>query len=123
MVDRTHGGVGADVRTDNRARGAFFTPEAIAEFLTSWAVRSPHATVLDPTCGEAAFLLAAGHRLRQLGAETATLMLRFSESTCIVLRSIDLLPFSNPRASMVTFWQTTSSRFQLPINSDVQCQP
>jgi hypothetical protein len=42
-----------------KARGAFFTPPAIAEFLSRWAVRAPDARVLDPTCGEAVFLLAA----------------------------------------------------------------
>jgi adenine-specific DNA-methyltransferase len=51
-----------------KARGAFFTPRPIAEFLARWAVRSPDATVLDPTCGEAVFLLAAGNQLRRLQA-------------------------------------------------------
>lgn len=52
-----------------KARGAFFTPPAIAAFLADWAVRLPGAAVLDPTCGEAVFLLAAGRRLRELGAQ------------------------------------------------------
>jgi adenine-specific DNA-methyltransferase len=52
---------------DRKARGAFFTPPPIADFLASWAVRAPSAKVLDPTCGEAVFLLSAGRRLRQLG--------------------------------------------------------
>jgi len=51
-----------------KARGAFFTPPAIAEFLSRWAVRSPDARILDPTCGEAVFLLAAAERLESLGA-------------------------------------------------------
>jgi adenine-specific DNA-methyltransferase len=51
-----------------KARGAFFTPPAIAEFLSRWAVRTPDARVLDPTCGEAVFLLAAAERLEALGA-------------------------------------------------------
>lgn len=53
-----------------KARGAFFTPPAIAEFLTRWAIRGPDARVMDPTCGEAVFLLAAAERLRALGAST-----------------------------------------------------
>jgi adenine-specific DNA-methyltransferase len=57
-----------------RARGAFFTPEPIAAHLARWAVRNdPHATVLDPTCGEAVFLLAAGRELRQAGCQTSDL--------------------------------------------------
>lgn len=51
-----------------KARGAFFTPPAIADFLARWAIRSLDARVLDPTCGEAVFLLAAAERLRRLQA-------------------------------------------------------
>ena len=47
-----------------KARGAFFTPPAIAEYLTRWAVAgNPRARVLDPTCGDGVFLLAAGRQL------------------------------------------------------------
>ncbi len=51
-----------------KARGAFFTPPPIAEFLSRWAIRSADSRVLDPTCGEAVFLLAAAERLEALGA-------------------------------------------------------
>lgn len=55
-----------------KARGAFFTPPAIAEFLARWAIgKDSGARVLDPTCGEAVFLLAAGTRLRELGGDPA----------------------------------------------------
>jgi len=64
--------VATDNRTERRARGAFFTPEAIAEFLASWAVRSDDAVVLDPTCGEAVFLLAAGKQKLALGATASS---------------------------------------------------
>lgn len=51
-----------------KARGAFFTPPAIADYLAHWAVMDdPQAKVMDPTCGEAAFLLPAGRILRDLG--------------------------------------------------------
>lgn len=52
-----------------KARGAFFTPEPIARYVTDWAVRAPADRVLEPSCGEAAFLLAAGRRLTELGAD------------------------------------------------------
>lgn len=52
-----------------KARGAFFTPPAIAEYLTRWAVAgNPEARVLDPTCGDGVFLLAAGRQLVVAGA-------------------------------------------------------
>ncbi|MGH3692253.1 MAG: N-6 DNA methylase [Microbacterium sp.] len=64
----------AEIRESRKARGAFFTPPAIADFLAGWAVAdSPDARVLDPTCGEAVFLLAAGRRLKAAGCATEDL--------------------------------------------------
>lgn len=57
-----------------KARGAFFTPPAIAEHLAGWAIQDdPSATVLDPTCGEGVFLHAAGQRLKSLGRQASDL--------------------------------------------------
>ncbi|MDT0275543.1 N-6 DNA methylase [Blastococcus goldschmidtiae] len=49
-----------------KARGAFFTPEPVARHVTDWAVRSTDDKVLEPSCGEAAFLLAAVDRLHAM---------------------------------------------------------
>lgn len=61
-------GFPGDAPTLRKARGAFFTPPAIAAFLTRWAIKDAKANVLDPSCGESVFLLAAADRLRNLGA-------------------------------------------------------
>lgn len=58
----------ADHRGARKARGAFFTPPALCDHMAAWAIRDPADRVLEPSCGEAAFLLAAGERLRALGA-------------------------------------------------------
>jgi tRNA1(Val) A37 N6-methylase TrmN6 len=59
-----------DSQQQRKQRGAFFTPPAIAEYLARWAVlEEPNAKILDPTCGEAVFLLAAGRQLKELGRE------------------------------------------------------
>lgn len=50
-----------------KARGAFFTPDAITRYITDWAVRTSDDTVLEPSAGDAAFLLQAVRRLRELG--------------------------------------------------------
>lgn len=56
-----------------KQRGAFFTPPPIADFLAAWATGGrPDARVLDPTCGEAVFLLAAARRLADSGADRST---------------------------------------------------
>lgn len=48
--------------------GAFYTPPALTEFAARWAISSAGSTVVDPSCGDAAFLLSAAERLRLLGA-------------------------------------------------------
>ncbi|MGZ0220326.1 MAG: N-6 DNA methylase [Acidimicrobiales bacterium] len=62
--------IGPDTPELRKARGAFFTPPAVAAFMANWAVRSEHDRLLEPSCGEASFLLAAHARLRALGAES-----------------------------------------------------
>lgn len=53
-----------------KERGAFFTPADIADFLAEWATAGqPDARVMDPSCGEAVFLVAAARRLAANGAD------------------------------------------------------
>src|SRR5699024_5097447 len=54
--------------TLRKARGAFFTPDGVTRHLAEWAIQSADDTVLEPSAGEAAFLVAAVDRLRELGA-------------------------------------------------------
>lgn len=58
-----------------KARGAFFTPPEVAAYVARWAVRSATDRVLEPSCGEAAFLLAAHERVTALPAGDGTGML------------------------------------------------
>lgn len=51
-----------------KSRGAFFTPAELCAYVVAWAIRGPDDVVLEPSCGEAAFLLSAGTRLRALGS-------------------------------------------------------
>ena len=63
----------ADTSALRKARGAFFTPADITEFIAAWAVRSPDDRVLEPSAGDAAFLLSAHRRLTALDpAHTST---------------------------------------------------
>lgn len=48
--------------------GRVYTPRAVADALCRWAIRAPTDVVLDLGVGEGAFLLAAAHRLSELGA-------------------------------------------------------
>ncbi len=62
-----------DTQVLRKARGAFFTPPDISRFISQWAVRTANDVVLEPSCGEAAFLLPAAMRLRELGVDEARL--------------------------------------------------
>lgn len=55
-----------DTATLRKARGAFFTPEPIARFITEWAVRDTDDRVLEPSCGDAEFLMLAVEKLLEL---------------------------------------------------------
>ena len=61
---------------ERKARGAFFTPPDLADFIAAWAIRSPKDRVLEPSCGDAAFLLSAGQRLIDLGCGETKAALR-----------------------------------------------
>lgn len=58
-----------DTPARRKERGAFFTPFEITAFLAKWAVRTSNDRVLEPSSGDAAFLVAAVERLRQLRPE------------------------------------------------------
>ena len=55
------------VASARKARGAFFTPEGITRHLAAWAIRTAEDRVLEPSTGEAAFLISAVERLIELG--------------------------------------------------------
>jgi adenine-specific DNA-methyltransferase len=57
-----------DPAAARKSRGAFFTPAALCRYVVDWAVRDEADTVFEPSCGEAAFLTAAGERLAALAA-------------------------------------------------------
>jgi hypothetical protein len=44
------------MRERRKRLGQFFTPPAVARSLVSWVVRSPRDLLLDPSCGDGAFL-------------------------------------------------------------------
>lgn len=50
-----------------KARGAFYTPVALTRFLASWALRTPSDRILEPSCGDGAFVAALQARFATLG--------------------------------------------------------
>lgn len=57
----------ADTAEARKLRGAFFTPPELCRFVAEWAIRAADDVVLEPSCGDAEFLLSASARLDALG--------------------------------------------------------
>lgn len=53
--------------TEAKLRGGFYTPPELTEFLSDWAIQQRTSRVLEPSCGDGAFLPAIRHRLVELG--------------------------------------------------------
>ena len=53
-----------------KERGAFFTPDEITRFVSNWAIRTADDQVMEPSAGDAAFMVAAIARLRELTADS-----------------------------------------------------
>ena len=56
------------VPRQDKLRGGYYTPPAVTTWLCRWAVRSANDVILEPGCGDGAFLKAAACRLLDLGA-------------------------------------------------------
>ncbi len=92
----------ADLR---KARGAFFTPSALCDHIVTWAIRSPADEVLEPACGEAAFLTAAAARLADLGASL--------DQIGRLLHGIELHQASVSRARSILIHKRLSARIEI----------
>lgn len=54
-----------------KLRGGYYTPTILADYLCRWAIRHPSERVIEPSCGDGSFVLAAGKRLDDTGHVTA----------------------------------------------------
>ena len=52
----------------NKLRGGYYTPEKIAEFIATWAIRTKNDEILEPSCGDGSFISAIADRLHEMGA-------------------------------------------------------
>ena len=52
----------------NKLRGGYYTPEKIAEFIATWAIRTKNDEILEPSCGDGSFISAIADRLHKMGA-------------------------------------------------------
>ena len=71
-----------------KARGAFFTPSAVTEYLAAWAIRAADDRVLEPSCGDGAILEAAAHRLNGLGRTGSLTAFELHEASAVSARQV-----------------------------------
>lgn len=75
-----------------KLRGGYYTPAPIAEFLVSWAIRDPGDRVLEPSCGDGAFVEPS---MRVLGDRGEIVAVELFEEEASKVRS------SHPTATVV----------------------
>lgn len=62
----------------DKLRGGYYTSDEIASWLCSWAIRSSKDRILEPSCGDGAFLGAAARRYAELGARSQSVAARLT---------------------------------------------
>jgi adenine-specific DNA-methyltransferase len=62
----------------NKLRGGYYTSSKLADWLSSWAIRKKSDNVLEPSCGDGAFLAAATKRFIVLGARKHDIVSRLT---------------------------------------------
>ncbi|WP_294297606.1 class I SAM-dependent methyltransferase [uncultured Chryseobacterium sp.] len=58
---------------DQKLRGGYYTPKAIAEFLCRWSINVDTKSILEPSCGDGNFVESAILRFKELGIEGESL--------------------------------------------------
>lgn len=51
--------------SERKLRGGFYTPRNLAEYLVNWGIRGNTRTILEPSCGDGNFVVAALTRLKE----------------------------------------------------------
>ena len=52
-----------------KLRGGYYTPAEICEFICRWVIHKPNASVLEPSCGDGAFVEAIIQQLQHVGSD------------------------------------------------------
>lgn len=52
----------------DKLRGGYYTPEDLTNWIADWLIRSRDDCILEPSCGDGAFVVASARRLIHLGA-------------------------------------------------------
>lgn len=89
--ESTHSGRFTALDAD-KLRGGYYTSGELARWLCAWAIRDAGEMVLEPSCGDGAFLEAASARLEALGAK--------GPARANHLRGIEIMPGEADKARL-----------------------
>lgn len=104
-----------------KARGAFYTPAPVAAFIARWAIRSEGARVLEPACGDGAFMVAAAERLLALGAENPSTLVGVEKSAEEAAKALALVPAAEVRRA--SFFDVEPGDFEIPFEAVIGNPP
>jgi adenine-specific DNA-methyltransferase len=111
----------AETLAEVKARGAFYTPLRIATFLVAWAIRDQSARVLEPACGDGAFMVAASDRLSTLGATDASMLVGVEKSAEEAAKAHALVPNADVRRA--SFFDIDPADFEAPFDAVIGNPP
>ena len=52
-----------------KLRGGYYTPEPIAQFICNWAIDNNTRGILEPSCGDGAFLKEAAKKVMEINPD------------------------------------------------------
>jgi adenine-specific DNA-methyltransferase len=70
-IEGSEAKMSATLCTENKLRGGYYTSSYVADWLSRWAIRTSEDRVLEPSCGDGAFVESAARRLLNMGADPA----------------------------------------------------
>jgi adenine-specific DNA-methyltransferase len=111
----------AETLAEVKARGAFYTPPAIAAFIAAWAVRGDAARVLEPACGDGSFMVATSDRLAALGAGDASRLVGVERSAPEAAKAHALVPTADVRQA--SFFDVDPADFGAPFDAVIGNPP
>lgn len=97
--------------TKQKLQGAYYTPQKLVDFLTSWAINSKKCQLLEPSCGDGIFLESAYQKFTSMGASSKNAL---SNITAIEL---DTITFNKTKEKMNTLSKTSQNKTKL-FNDD-----
>ena len=80
-------------KTERNSGAATIPPPSVAAWLCNWAIRNPEDTILEPSCGDGAFLRAAASRFLAVGCNPGDVGQR--------IKAVELLASEAHRASQL----------------------